>query len=103
MAKYVRKRVNEAELKLILDCKKGVTDKNGRPIAAIPQIHYVDGYAYIRVQRYGQGKVNKKSKVWTFAEALGFNMEQAYDYDVEFLGGYGKDYKTKMVFHEVEW
>ena len=103
MAKYVRKRVNEDEFKLILDCKKGVADKLGRPIAAIPQIHYVDGYAYIRVQHRGDGKVNKKSKVWAFAKALGFNMEQAYDYEIEFLGGYGKDYKTKMIFHKIEW
>lgn len=77
--------------------------KNGRPIAAIPQILYVDGYAYIRVQHWDDGKPNKKSKVWAFAKALGFNMEQAYDYEIEYLGGYGKDYETKMIFHKTEW
>lgn len=103
MAKYVRKRADEKELALIKDCKRGVADKNGRPIAAIPQILYVDGYAYIRVQHWDDGKLNKKSKVWAFAKALGFNMEQAYDYEIKYLGGYGKDYKTKMIFHEKEW
>jgi len=98
MAKFVRKMVDEKELKLITDCKRGVTDKLGRPVAAIPQIIYTDGYAYLRVVHRVTDGVNRKSVAWTFATALGFDMETAYDYDLTLEG-----YNFRRIWHEVEW
>ena len=98
MAKFVRKRADEKELKLIMDCKNGITDKLGRPVAAIPQIQYNDGYAYIRVVRWDDGKVNRNTVTWKFAKALGFNMEQAYRSEADWDGN-----KIRCSFHEVAW
>lgn len=99
MAKFVRKKVDEKELKLIQDCKRGITDKKGRPVAAIPQIAYRDGYAYIRVQRWDDGKLNKKTVTWKFATALGFNMDQAYNSEAVLE----ENGKVRVNYYETDW
>lgn len=98
MAKFVRKKVDDKELKLITDCKRGITDKLGRPVAAIPQIIYTGGYAYLRVAHRVSGGVNRKSMAWTFATALGFDMETAYDYNLMLEG-----HEFRRIWHKVEW
>ncbi len=98
MAKFVRKKVDKKELKLMQDCKRGITDKLGRPVAAIPQIIYTAGYAYLRVAHRVSGGVNRKSMAWTFATALGFDMETAYEYNLMLEG-----HEFRRIWHKVEW
>lgn len=91
---FVRRHVDEKEEQLVRDCKKGMTDKNGRT-SNLPKIWKDGDYLYIRVTKKVIPRWQlRKSVTYKFCEALGFNMDTFYESKVYFDKKSGKAYPT---------
>lgn len=81
---YVGKKADEVEEKLVEDCRRGYTQKNGRP-ANLPILIRNGDYIYMRVSQVVQRRSKiEKSVAYQFCKALGFDVDKFYVYEARY-------------------